>query len=69
MIVDPCSYKVFAFIQAQPKVLERILGHLEVPAFVDLLVRIMQLDEHTECTGVVEVSNIGCISGVYLDSC
>lgn len=47
--------QLLAFIQAQPNVLERILRHLETPAFVDLLVRIMQLDEQTECTGVVEV--------------
>ncbi|KAL0946479.1 hypothetical protein HGRIS_012696 [Hohenbuehelia grisea] len=44
--------EMLAFIQAQSSVVERILRHIETPSFVDLLVRIIQLDERG--TGVLE---------------
>ena len=37
---------MLAFIQAQPRVIERLLTHIETPAFVDLLVRLIQLDDN-----------------------
>ena len=46
---------MLAFIQAQPDIVERILRHIETPPFADLLVRIIQLDEHPACAGVLEV--------------
>lgn len=54
---------MLAFIQAQPNVVERLLRHIETPAFADLLVRIIQLDEAPSCAGVLEV----CLP--FLGSC
>lgn len=47
---------MLAFIRAQPSVVERLLRHVETPSFVDLLVRIIQLDEQPGGAGVLEVS-------------
>jgi hypothetical protein len=47
--------QMLAFIQSQTNIVERLLCHIETPAFVDLLVRIMQLDEHPSGAGVLEV--------------
>ncbi len=47
--------QMLAFIQSQPDVVERILHHIENPSFVDLLVRIIQLDEYQGGAGVLEV--------------
>ncbi|KAI0093776.1 SIT4 phosphatase-associated protein-domain-containing protein [Irpex rosettiformis] len=46
--------EMLAFIQAQPNVVERLLRHIETPAFADLLVRIIQLDELPSCSGVLD---------------
>ncbi|EJF66213.1 SAPS-domain-containing protein [Dichomitus squalens LYAD-421 SS1] len=46
--------EMLAFIQAQPNIVERILRHIESPPFADLLVRIIQLDEHPAGAGVLE---------------
>ncbi|KAK0211682.1 SIT4 phosphatase-associated protein-domain-containing protein [Armillaria fumosa] len=46
--------EMLAFIQSQPDVVERILHHIENPSFVDLLVRIIQLDEYQGGAGVLE---------------
>ncbi|GBE81848.1 Extragenic suppressor of kinetochore protein [Sparassis crispa] len=46
--------EMLAFIQAQPAVVERLLRHIETPAFADLLVRIIQLDEIPAGAGVLE---------------
>ncbi|THH23096.1 hypothetical protein EUX98_g8077 [Antrodiella citrinella] len=46
--------EMLAFIQSQPDVVDRILRHIETPAFADLLVRIIQLDEHPSGAGVLE---------------
>ncbi|TFK90277.1 SAPS-domain-containing protein [Polyporus arcularius HHB13444] len=46
--------EMLAFIQAQPDIVERILRHIESPPFADLLVRIIQLDEHPAGAGVLE---------------
>ena len=47
--------QMLAFIQSQTNIVERLLQHVETPAFVDLLVRIMQLDEHPNGAGVLDV--------------
>jgi hypothetical protein len=47
--------QMLAFIQSQPSVIERILSHIETPSFVDLLLRIIQLDEIPAGAGVLEV--------------
>ncbi|KIL67003.1 hypothetical protein M378DRAFT_323035 [Amanita muscaria Koide BX008] len=46
--------EMLSFIQDQPSVVEKFLRHIETPAFVDLLIRIIQLDEHPEGAGVLE---------------
>ncbi|KAF8550431.1 SAPS-domain-containing protein [Imleria badia] len=46
--------EMLAFIQSQPSVVERLLCHVETPSIVDLLVRIIQLDEHPGGAGVLE---------------
>lgn len=46
---------MLVFIQSQPSVVERLLCHVETPSIVDLLVRIIQLDEHPGGAGVLEV--------------
>lgn len=46
---------MLVFIQTQPDVVERLLRHIETPAFADLLVRIIQLDELPVGAGVLEV--------------
>ncbi|KAI0822811.1 SAPS-domain-containing protein [Trametes gibbosa] len=46
--------EMLAFIQAQPNIAERILQHIESPPFADLLVRIIQLDEHPAGAGVLD---------------
>jgi serine/threonine-protein phosphatase 6 regulatory subunit 3 len=43
------------FIQRQPNVVERVLQHVETAPFVDILIRIIQLDENPAGTGVLEV--------------
>ncbi|KAJ7137920.1 SIT4 phosphatase-associated protein-domain-containing protein [Mycena epipterygia] len=46
--------EMLAFIRAQPSIVERLLRHIETPSFVDLLVRIIQLDEQPGGAGVLE---------------
>lgn len=46
---------MLVFIRSQTNVVERLLRHIETPAIVDLLVRIVQLDEVPACAGVLEV--------------
>lgn len=46
---------MLAFIQSQPYVVERLLRHVETPSVVDLIVRIIQLDEVPGGAGVLEV--------------
>ena len=49
---------MLSFIQSLPNVVDRILRHIETPSFVDLLVRIIQLDDYASGTGVLEVCHI-----------
>lgn len=49
---------MLAFIRSQPNVVERLLRHIETPAFADLLVRIIQLDEQPAGAGVLEVYSL-----------
>lgn len=60
---------MFAFIRSQPDVLARLLLHVETPSIVDLLVRIVQLDEQPTGTGVLEVSGISVISVRFAHPC
>ena len=53
-------YQMLAFIQAQPSVIDKLLYHIETPAFADLLMRIVQLDEQPAGVGVLQVR---CIPG------
>lgn len=46
---------MFAFIRSQSDVLDRILTHIEIPAFVDLVFRLIQLEELPGAGGVIEV--------------
>lgn len=46
---------MLVFIQSQPHIVERILRHIETPSFVDLLSRIIQLDETLPNCNVLEV--------------
>lgn len=56
------TFQMLAFIQSQRSVVERILRHIEAPAIIDLLVRIIQLDEHPVGVGVLEVCVCPCLS-------
>ncbi|KAJ6531097.1 SIT4 phosphatase-associated protein-domain-containing protein [Mycena capillaripes] len=46
--------EMLAFIRAQPDIVDRLLRHIETPSFVDLLVRIIQLDEQPGGADVLE---------------
>ncbi|KAI0256604.1 SIT4 phosphatase-associated protein-domain-containing protein [Lactifluus subvellereus] len=46
--------EMLQFIRAQRDIIERILQHIEIPSFSDLLVRIIQLDEQPAGAGVLE---------------
>ena len=46
------------FIQAQPSIVDRLLRHIELPAFVDLIGRILQLDESIPNCNVIEVTRL-----------
>jgi serine/threonine-protein phosphatase 6 regulatory subunit 3 len=46
---------MLSFIRSQTDVIERMLRHIETPAFADLLLRIIQLDEQPGGSGVLEV--------------
>ncbi|KAI0005944.1 SIT4 phosphatase-associated protein-domain-containing protein [Russula compacta] len=46
--------EMLKFIRAQRDIIERILQHIEMPSFSDLLVRIIQLDEQPAGAGVLE---------------
>jgi len=53
---DQVSFcQMLAFIQAQPSVIDKLLYHIETPAFADLLMRIVQLDEQPAGVGVLQV--------------
>jgi len=44
------------FVRGLPRITERFVAHLETPAVVDLLYRIVQCDESVPAAGVIEVS-------------
>ncbi|KAF8516965.1 SIT4 phosphatase-associated protein-domain-containing protein [Hysterangium stoloniferum] len=46
--------EMLAFIKTQSFVVERLILHIETPAMVDLLFRIIQLDEYPSGAGVLE---------------
>lgn len=47
---------MFAFIRSQSDVVDRILKHIEIPAFVDIIFRLIQLEELPGAGGVIQVS-------------
>ncbi|TFK36388.1 SIT4 phosphatase-associated protein-domain-containing protein [Crucibulum laeve] len=47
--------EMFAFIQAQPSIVERLLRHVETPAFPEILSRIIELDGTPVGDGSLEV--------------
>lgn len=55
---DLQTTQMLAFIRAQPDIVARLLCHIETPSFVDLLVRIIQLDEQPGGAGVLEVCKL-----------
>ncbi|KAF9478498.1 SAPS-domain-containing protein [Pholiota conissans] len=59
--------EMLAFIQSQPHVVERILRHIETPSFVDLLSRIIQLDETIPNCNVLEWLSSENLMGRLLD--
>ncbi|KAF9462719.1 SIT4 phosphatase-associated protein-domain-containing protein [Collybia nuda] len=59
--------EMFAFIRSQPSVVERLLLHIETPSFVDLLVRIIQLDENPTGAGVLEWLSAENLMGRLID--
>jgi len=52
---------MLAFIQSQPNIVERMMRHIESPSLVDLMGRIIQLDETLPNCNVVEVHFISFI--------
>ncbi|KAH9484467.1 Extragenic suppressor of kinetochore protein 1 [Psilocybe cubensis] len=46
--------EMLAFIQSQPNIVERLIRHIETPSFVDLIGRIIQLDEVIPNSNVLE---------------
>ncbi|KAF8801647.1 SAPS-domain-containing protein [Phlegmacium glaucopus] len=46
--------EMLEFIQAQPSIVDRLLRHVESPAFIDLIGRILQLDENVQNCNVIE---------------
>ncbi|KAG8908524.1 hypothetical protein FRB99_005884 [Tulasnella sp. 403] len=46
--------EMLSFIRSLPNVIERLLAHIETPPFVDLMFRILQLDEQPGNMGVVQ---------------
>ncbi|GLB34588.1 putative SAPS-domain-containing protein [Lyophyllum shimeji] len=59
--------EMFAFIRSQPSVVERILRHIETPPFVDLVIRIIQLDEQPTGAGVLEWLSSENLMGRLID--
>jgi hypothetical protein len=61
---------MLAFIQSQANIVERLLRHIETPAFVDLLGRIIQLDEIVPNCNVLEVrlnhTHLKCIQDNFI---
>lgn len=60
---------MLAFIQSQPSVVERLLQHVETPSIVDLIIRIIQLDEVSGGAGVLEVCSYMQHSASQLTQC
>lgn len=58
---------MLAFIQSQPNIVERLLHHVEAPSIVDLLVRIVQLDEQPGGSGVLEWLSSEQLMGRLID--
>lgn len=59
---------MLAFVKSQPNVIERLLSHVETPAIVDLLLRILQLEDQPGGAGVIDVRGLGCFAFVRAHS-
>ncbi|KAF8969575.1 SIT4 phosphatase-associated protein-domain-containing protein [Flammula alnicola] len=59
--------EMLEFIQSQPNIVERMLVHIETPSFVDLLNRIIQLDEAIPDSNVLEWLSSENLMGRLLD--
>ena len=46
---------MLAFIRYQPSITDKLLHRIETPAFADLLMRVVQLDEQPTGIGVLQV--------------
>lgn len=46
------------FIKSQPSILERLMAHLETPAIVDLIFRMLHMDGISGGSGVVEARRL-----------
>ena len=62
------SREYLTFIQNQPDIVDRLLRHIETPSFADLLVRIIQLDEHPSGAGVLEVCSPSYMTTLYREN-
>ena len=60
--------QMLTFIQNQPDIVDRLLRHIETPSFADLLVRIIQLDEHPSGAGVLEVCSPSYMTTLYREN-
>jgi serine/threonine-protein phosphatase 6 regulatory subunit 3 len=51
--------QMIAFIKSQPNVVERLLAHIETPAIVDLILRVLQVEDQPGGAGVIDVRRDG----------
>ncbi|KAJ3514203.1 hypothetical protein NLJ89_g2505 [Agrocybe chaxingu] len=59
--------EMLVFIQSQPNIVERLLVHIETPSFVDLIGRIVQLDEVIPNSNVLEWLSSENLMGRLID--
>ncbi|PPQ89434.1 hypothetical protein CVT25_012813, partial [Psilocybe cyanescens] len=59
--------EMLAFIQSQPNIVERLIRHIETPSFVDLIGRIIQLDEVIPNSNVLEWLSSESLMGRLID--
>lgn len=51
------AFQMLEFIQSVPNVIDRLLNHIQSPPFVELIFRIVQLDEQPGNLGVIPVGS------------
>ncbi|KAF9532767.1 SIT4 phosphatase-associated protein-domain-containing protein [Crepidotus variabilis] len=67
MFLSKKPEQMLAFIQSQPDIIERLLRHIETPSFVDLLGRVIQLDEIIPNSNVLEWLSSQNLMGRLID--